>query len=366
MKKTLLISLQKYGGGAIDPLGLSNGLCFNNFFHYLVISKDNELSERFIDNDFRKIFKIKTFQSSLFDFIIQTFIFLKFLKLIKVIIKIKPDVVFITHFHFWAVFVFILKPFLRYKIFYGVHDNPFNSKEKNFIFVNFLSQIFIKYANTIIVYSRFVMNDLKKNLPLKKIKVLYLGIYKDLFPDFKKSFDLNKKDLIILFLGRIRPYKGINILIEAVEILKNKDIQIKTIIAGKGNIDQNYLQKIKKFDIELKNYWLSNEELLELLQKTDILIMPYKDGTQSGVISIALAYGIPIIATKVGSFEEYIKNGMNGFLIEPNNKYDLAQKIEQIYFNRSILLDIQKNIFKINKNFYWENSVKSLIDLIKK
>lgn len=365
MKRVLLISLQKLGGGVIDILGLSNGLCFNNFFHYLIISKDNELSEKFIDNNFRKIFKIKTFKSSLFDFIIQTFIFFRFFKLILILFKIKPDVVFITHFHAWSIFVFVFKPFLKYKIFYGLHDNPFNPKEKNSTFLIFLSKLFIKCANIIIVYSKFVMDDIKNFLPLKNIKVLYLGIYKDLFPNFKKSFNLNKNFLTILFFGRILPYKGIDILIDAIEILKNKNIELKTIIAGRGRVDENYLYKIKQLNIEFKNDWIFNEELLKYLQETDILVMPYKNGTQSGLISIALAYGIPVIATKVGSFKEYIQDGINGFLINPNNQYDLVQKIEQIYFNRNILLQIHKNILKTNQKFFWENTVKYLINLIK-
>lgn len=366
MKKILLISLQKYGGGAIDSLSLSNALCSNKFFHYLAISKYNELENKFVDNKFRKIFKIETFKSSILSFIFQTFVFLKFFKLILILFKIKPDIIFITHPHLWSIFIFVFKKILKYKILYGLHDNPFNSKEKYNILMNFLNKIFLNYADNIIVYSKFMMDSIKKYLPFKNILVLPLGIYKDLFPNFKKYFNLNKKYLTILFLGRILPYKGIDVLIEAFEILKSKNIKFEATIAGKGNLDKNNLKKIKQFNIQFKNYWLSNKELLELLEKTDILIMPYKKATQSGIISIALAYGIPVVATKVGSFGEYIEDGISGFLIEPNNKYDLAQKIEQIYLNRNILLEIQKNIFKINKKFYWENSVKNLINLIKK
>lgn len=362
--KILLFSLQKFGGGSIDALGLSNGLCHNRFFHYLIISKDNELVDKFTDNEFRKVFKIKTFKSSFFDFIIQTFVLLRFLNLIKIVNKLKPDIIFITHFHPWSAFIFILRIFLKNKIFYGVHDNPFDPKEKGPLLMIFLEKIFLKYSDIVITYSNFINEDIKKYLPKKKIETIYLGIHKDLFPDFKKNFDLNKEFLTILFFGRILPYKGIDTLIEAVEILREEKIKVETIIAGRGEIDEKYLDKIKELKINLKNYWISNEELLSLLKKTDILIIPYKKGTQSGLISIGLAYGIPIIATNVGSFNEYIKDGFNGFLIEPDNPKELSEKIKEIYFNREILLKMSNNTVKIKEKFLWENTVKELIKLI--
>lgn len=364
MRKILLVSLQKFGGGAIDTLGLSNGLCVNKIFHYLIISRDNELAEGFIDNEFRKVFKIKTFKSSFLDFFIQTFLFLKFLIIFRILFQIKPDIVLTTHFHPWIIFIFISKIFLKYKIFYGVHDNPFDPKEEGPPFSTFLERVFVKHSDVIITYSKFIKEDIKKYLPNKRIEIVYLGNYKDLFPNFRKSININKKNLTLLFLGRVLPYKGLDILIKAIEILKGKGLKIQTIIAGRGELDKESFEKIKKFEIDFENRWLSNDELLSFLEKGDILIMPYKKGTQSGVISLALAYGIPVIATKVGSFGEFIKDGVNGFLVNPNNPEALAEKIEKIYFDRKILLDMSTKASKIAEKFSWENTVKDLIKLL--
>ena len=122
MNKILLVSLQKYGGGAIDALEFSNGLIENKFFHYILISEGNELREKFIENEFRKVLIIKTFSSNYFSFFLNTFLFFKWIKLIKILFKIKPKIVHITHFHIWSIFIFLFRPFLRYKIFYAVHD----------------------------------------------------------------------------------------------------------------------------------------------------------------------------------------------------------------------------------------------------
>ncbi len=363
-KKVLIISLQKFGGGAIDTLGLSNGLCVNKLFHCLIISQDNELVDRFIDNEYRKVFKIKTSKSSLLDFLVQTFIFFKFLKLLKILYQIKPKVVLTTHFHPWLIFIFFLRFFLKYKIFYAVHDNPFDPKEGGPPFAIFLEKIFVKYSDIVITYSKFIKEDVSKYLTNKKIEVVYLGSYKELFPDFRKSFEINKESLVILFFGRILPYKGIDVLIDALEALQEKGLKIETIIAGRGELDKESLEKIKRLGIEFKNQWISNDELLSLLKKSDVLILPYKKGTQSGVVSISLAYGIPIIATKVGSFEEFIEDGYNGFLVRPNEPRDLAQKLEKIYSDRKILLEMSTNALKFGEKFSWNNTTKNLIKLL--
>lgn len=365
-KKFLLISLQKSGGGAIDALGLSNGLCANKLFHYLIISQDNELAKRFDDNEFRRIFKIKTFKSSLLDFVLQTFLFLSFIKLIKILLQIKPQVIFISHFHPWAIFVFFLKIFFKYKVFYGIHDNPFDPKEEGPPFMLFLEKLFLKNSDVIITYSKFIKNDLQRFVKNKEVKVLYLGIHRDIFPCYKKEFNLNKEYLTLLFFGRILPYKGLSVLLEAFEILKSKNLKINLIIAGKGEISKDNQEKIKKLDITLKNYWITNEELLHLLGISDIIVIPYKKATQSGPLNIALACGFPTIASNIGSFPEYIKDGVNGFLFEANNSKELAEKIEYFYFNREMLKIMGEKAFEIGKNFSWENTVSTLIQLIEK
>jgi UDP-N-acetylglucosamine:LPS N-acetylglucosamine transferase len=148
MPKVLLLSLQKFGGGAIDSLEMSDALVENRFFHYILISEGNELSDRFTDTEYRKVIRIKTFASNYFSFLINTFLFFRWIKLIQILRKIKPDIVHITHFHVWCIFVYLLRPIFKYKIFYGVHDNPFEPKEEPVFLMNFFEKIFVKKAAT--------------------------------------------------------------------------------------------------------------------------------------------------------------------------------------------------------------------------
>jgi len=361
--KILLISLQKFGGGAQDSLGLSNGLCENRFFHYIIISTDNELANKFIDNEFREVYRIKTHKSDIKDFLKQTILLKRPIKLIKIIKKIKPNIIHITHFHPWLLFVFCLRKIYRFKIFYTCHDNPFEPKETPAPFMNFLEKTFAKSADIVITHSNFVKNSIEKYLKNKKIIVLHLGIYERICY-VKEKFNLSGP-LNLLFFGRIEEYKGLDILIESFEILKRKKLDIFLTIAGRGKISGTLLYKIQSLNINLKNYWLSNEELCDLLNKADVLIAPYKQATQSGIVITALTYGIPIIATDVGANREFIEDGKDGFLVKPNDPEDLAKKIEIIYNNRNLLKEFNKNLLEKSKFFKWSFITQKLIEVYK-
>ncbi|MFZ8847983.1 MAG: glycosyltransferase family 4 protein [Minisyncoccia bacterium] len=360
-KNVFLLSLQKFGGGAIDALEMSNGLVENKFFHYILISEGNELSDKFTDSEYRKVIKIKTFASNYFSFLVNTFLLFRWIKLIQILRKIKPDIVHITHFHIWCFFVYLFRSIFKYKIFYGVHDNPFEPKEEPVFLMNFFEKFFVKNADLILAYSNFMKESIKRYVSNKTVEVLPLGIHSDLCPKLEKKFNLNKESLDVLFFGRLENYKGIDILVRAYEILKKQNLKVKLTIAGRGKIDKDLENKIKEIGIIFKNYWISNEELCELIKECDILVAPYKKASQSGIISTALAYGIPIIATNVGSFNEYVKSGENGFLIEIDDYLDLAEKIKIFYRNRDLILKMGEKSKEIGEKYKWSNIMKKAI-----
>jgi glycosyltransferase involved in cell wall biosynthesis len=330
----------------------------NKFFHYILISEGNELNDKFTDSEYRKVIKIKTFASNYFSFLINTFLLFRWIKLIQVLRKIKPDIIHITHFHIWCIFVYIIRPFFKYKIFYGVHDNPFEPKEETVFLMNFSEKFFVKKADLVLTYSNFMKESIKKHVSNKTIEVLPLGIYGNLCPKFEKKFNLNKESLDVLFFGRLESYKGIDILVRAYEILKKENLKINLIIAGRGKINRDLENKINELDIIFKNCWISNEELCKLIKECDILVAPYKKASQSGIISTALAYGIPIIATNVGSFNEYVKSEENGFLIEIDDYLDLAEKIKIFYRNRDLILKMGEKSKEIGEKYKWSNIMK--------
>ena len=95
---------------------------------------------------------------------------------------------------------------------------------------------------------------------------------------------------------------------------------------------------------------------------SDLLVLPYRSASQSGVLSQAWQYEIPSISTNVGGLSEYIDEGRSGYVLEHNNSDNLAQKIT--YFFESADPLKMKEYIRLNKNkFSWENYIKGIWEL---
>ena len=164
----------------------------------------------------------------------------------------------------------------------------------------------------------------------------------------KRQLNVKADEKTILFLGRIRPYKGIEHLLAAFQQLAKREAKYRLIIAGepkKGSED--YLDEIREIanrdfgrrEIIMKFQFIPDDQMELYLKAADVLVLPYKDIFQSGVLFLAYSYGLPVVAMDVGSFREEIVEGKTGFLCRPGDTADLARALET-YF----LSDIYRNL----------------------
>ena len=163
----------------------------------------------------------------------------------------------------------------------------------------------------------------------------------DLSPsEAKQKLGLRENEKAILYFGRIRPYKGIEYLLAAFRQLVNRHSDYRLIIAGepkKGS--EAYLQEIqatiqrdfKAGQIVSRIQFIPDEDIELYLKGADVLVLPYKDIFQSGVLFLAYSYGLPVVATDVGSFREEIVEGETGFLCGPGDIADLASTLEKFF-----------------------------------
>jgi glycosyltransferase involved in cell wall biosynthesis len=93
--------------------------------------------------------------------------------------------------------------------------------------------------------------------------------------------------------------------------------------------------EIEKDRIILKTKFIPDEEMETYLKAADVLVLPYKDIFQSGVLFLGYSFGLPVIVTDVGSFREEIVEGSTGYLCEPGDPADLARVIAD-YFSSSL------------------------------
>jgi glycosyltransferase involved in cell wall biosynthesis len=197
---------------------------------------------------------------------------------------------------------------------------------------------------------------------IRKSKFVYIpfGVL-DVFR-YVEPFEMPTSD--ILFFGRIAGYKGLKYLTCAAEILRKEGKKISVVIAGSGHIEPELMNKIYENEILLINKHLSNEELAGLIRNTKYVVCPYTDTTQSGVVMTSFALGKPVIASATGSFKEIIIDGYNGFLFEPKNTNDLAEKIKQaLTGNTPEKMEKRvKEFSESSEEYSWERISKKYIE----
>ncbi len=202
------------------------------------------------------------------------------------------------------------------------------------------TRFFVSMVDRFIYMSHEVGKDLKKFVPRKMATYVPHPIY-DHFgkevsrPDAIHHLKLNDDTRYVLFFGFIRDYKGLDLLYDAIGLLKAQLPQVKFIIAGEYYTDPApYEKQIQSLAIEdkliVRTNFISNEEVKFYFSACDVVVQPYKTATQSGIAQIALHFTKPAIVTKVGGLHEMVQDGKTGFVVEPN-ALDIANAIIRFY-----------------------------------
>jgi len=225
----------------------------------------------------------------------------------------------------------------------------------------FETVIYNHFADLIVVHNIFCSNMISKKIKNKnKIFVINQGGYINFFND--KNHSLISKKIIkqnknLLFFGQIKKDKGLDVLLNS---MKNIDKKINLIIAGRSSdIDFSFYENIiDKLDIRdrviVKNYFISDKEMVELFMSSNAIILPYNKIYQSAVLLMAMSLGLPVITSDHDSFKEIIVDNHNGFIFKKGDSKNLAEKVNNYIFDDNVLKKIAINAKKtIEDDFDW-------------
>jgi len=245
------------------------------------------------------------------------------------------DVVHIQIGDFWLNSMRFL--FSKVPIICTVHD-PYQHPGLKFtstLFQDYTQNLCIKQSRKIIVHGQKMKDALLKrypNLKSKDVLIAYHGEF-SFYQHFKDlSHPRIPKDPAfkrILFFGSVRRNKGLDILIKAEPLISKEYRDYKICIAGKFEGDKVYYEDLisDKRKYEIFDEFIPISDVSNFFENSDIVVLPYISGTQSGVLALAFGFGKPTIATQVGSIPEVLEHGINGVLVPPSNEEELAQAI---------------------------------------
>ncbi len=178
---------------------------------------------------------------------------------------------------------------------------------------------------------------------------------------------INQNKNILLFFGFIRKYKGLDLLLEALHIIKAKQSipNLELLIAGEFYDDKKvYDDLIKKLalenDVIIHAEFISNADVKYYFCAADFVIQPYKNATQSGVTPLAYHFEKPMLITNVGGLPDLVPNKITGLIAEPNS-VDIAKKIEELFtFEKGYF---EENIKVEKKKYNWSNLTSCILNL---
>lgn len=229
---------------------------------------------------------------------------------------------------------------------------------------NRLLTYLFKHKRPIIVHSEASLNTINGYEDASVGQHIYqipFGLF-ETFRAIPASENVSQCDFL-LYYGRILPYKGLDVLNEALTLLKEKLPGLKTVVAGAGK-DASLTALKANPDCLVINRYLSNEDIVELNSKAKAVVCPYRSASQSGIVVTAFAFGKPIIATSVGAFKETVVHGENGMLVAPNSPGELADVIYRVFTDNQLYSQLTRGADKfcaLHPQYDWNNIARSTL-----
>ena len=168
---------------------------------------------------------------------------------------------------------------------------------------------------------------------------------------------------VLLFFGLIRPYKGLGYLIEAMpQVLKSLDCSL--LVAGEFYDDKSKYTKLIDVHqlgphVRLEDKYISNEEVAVYFAAADVVVLPYVEASQSGIVPIAYSFNTPVISTRVGGLPEAVIDGQTGFLVDPGSSERLAETILR-YYQGGYEQEFRDGIRACAKRFDCEEEIRNI------
>lgn len=196
-----------------------------------------------------------------------------------------------------------------------------------------LLDLSIKAADRVITLSDSVAEKLINSsvtTPEKLARLFHPDIaYENSRPRFAPSAG---EPLKLLFLGRILPYKGLDLFIDTADELRAQGIKVQLGVYGEGALGASQ-NRLSKLNATVVNRWLSEAEISEAISSHHAVVLSHTEASQSGVAAVALGSGLPVIATPVGGLVEQIIDGETGVLSEEVSAGSLAQATKRLLLN---------------------------------
>lgn len=237
----------------------------------------------------------------------------------------------------------------------------------------YLTRYFLKYIDGCVTMSRSVLEDLNRISPSTKAVYSPHPLYDNYgvrLPkkEARKSLGIDEDQKTILFFGFIRHYKGLDILLEAMSRPEVRELGIKLLVVGEyyedGSVYQSLIEELDLQDsLLLHTEFVPNDQVGQYFSASDLVVLPYRSATQSGITQVAYSFSVPMLVTNVGGLPELVEDDKVGFVVEANAAA-IKEAIVRFYKEGKEEVFV-RNIEVEKKKFSWEAFTEALLQTVK-
>lgn len=255
-------------------------------------------------------------------------------RLIAQIHEFNPDVVHYQGTHLW--FDLALPLLRRYPLVFTIHDiRPHPGDRLSQKTPQWIENFARRQAGELIVHTQYTRNLLLREWPSAAEKTSVIPhIQIGGAPWLSR---VREDENLILFFGRIWEYKGLEYLIRAEPLITARVPNARFLIAGEGEDFARYRRMMvhpERFIVH--NEYISEDRAADYFHRASVVVLPYIEASQSGVIPLAYSAGKPVVATTVGGLPETVENGRTGYLVPPRDSAQLAEAVTKLLLDQPL------------------------------
>lgn len=359
-----MISLGRLGAGPMYSFEMAKALSQRAEIRCVVSSHAENIAlwrKEATQNCSFTIYEVSTYDN-VASFALKTLRIWQYRHIAKQINNFTPDVVYIPMGHFWDKFILRnVKCEVQIKTY---HDMKMHDGE-NGILRRLLFKPFAYKTNKCIVLSDIFKPVIMAQMGYKSedVTVIPHASFQQYAPNYQ--LDLETKYSLIFF-GRLLRYKGLGVMLDAMQIVLQKRPEVKLLIVGRGDIS-DYADQLKSVESNIETHvrWIQDNEVEQFFSRSDIAVLPYTEASQSGVIPLANSFGKPAIATNIGGLPAQIVQDITGIVIPPNHPQALADAILELYDNEQKLKQLKQAAYHYSKENTWEHSAELFLNAYK-
>lgn len=284
-------------------------------------------------------------------------------RLLQQLSAFSPDIIHIQGGHPWFSLALPWLRLKRHHIVSTLHDARPHLGE-NHLRTRFTMVLTRKYSGRIFVHGRKIKELMAQCYPDNKIHVIPIGEH-NVAPLRKYETGLKEEGNLVLFFGRIYQYKGLEYLIRAEPLITDEVPGAKIVIAGRGEDFERYQRMmVNRENFIVHNHYISFKQGAELFERCSLVVLPYIDASQSGVVVAAYGFKKPVVITDVGSLPEVVDDGVTGYIVPARDEVALAEAVIKLLKDKALRKEMGENGYqKLKKDFSWDGIAEKTIQV---